>query len=138
MIEEALLYHAAMIKIFLVMLFINLFVPSLFKGDRAGEIRLTRITFFLFSALLAMVAFTGVILYMLAGLPWSHGMSLMVAVLFVLAGLEIARSQKLKNVWIDGESGVAFSWRYVLLEIVVTAAMVLFMVWEKKNAVPLL
>lgn len=138
MIEEALLYHAVMIKLFLVMLFVNLFVPSLFKGNRVKEIKLTRITFFLFSALLSMVAFTGIILYMLARLSWSHGMSLMVAVFFVLAALEIARSQKLKKVWISGESGVAFSWRYVLLEIAVTAAMVLVMVWEKKNAVSVL
>jgi hypothetical protein len=137
MVEETLLYHAVMIKIFLSMLFISLLVPSLFRRDRVKEIIVTRITFFLFSALLSMVAFTGMILYMLGELPWNHGIDLMIAVLFLLSGVEIARSKKLKGLWLLGQSGAASSWKYVLLEIAVTIAMVIIMVLEKKGAISL-
>ncbi|MEA3419077.1 MAG: hypothetical protein U9Q90_06715 [Campylobacterota bacterium] len=137
MVEETLLYHVVMIKLFLLMLCINLFVPLFFRSERVREIKATRITFFLYSALLAMVAFTGMVLYLIAELSWNHAMSLMVAVLVLLSGLEIARSIKLKKIWILGESGVAYSWKYVSLEIIVTVAMVILMIMEKKGAISL-
>ncbi len=84
-----------------------------------------------------MVAFTGVILFMIAELSWNTRMSLMVAVFIALAGVEIARSIKLRRLWLRDESGVSLSWRYVLVEIVITAAMILFTMVDKKDAIPL-
>ena len=137
MIQEALLYHVATIKLFQFLLVINLLVPWLFRRNEMREIRATRITFFLFSSLLSMVAFTGVILFMIAEVPWSTRMSLMVAAFIALAGVEIARSIKLRRLWLDDESGISLSWRYVLIEIAITTAMILFTVVDKKDAIPL-
>ena len=137
MIQEALLYHVVTIKLFLFLLVINLLVPWLFKRNEMREIRATRITFFLFSSLLSMVAFTGVILLMIAELSWSTRMSLMVAASVALAGVEIARSIKLRHLWLSDESGVSFSWRYVLIEIAIATAMILFTMVDKKDAIPL-
>ncbi len=137
MIQEALLYHVVTINFFLFLLAINLLIPWLFRRDEMREIKATRITFFLFSSLLSMVAFTGVILFMIAELSWNTRMSLMVAAFIALAGVEIARSIKLRRLWLRDESGVSLSWRYVLVEIVITAAMILFTMVDKKDAIPL-
>jgi len=137
MIQEALLYHVVTINLFLFLLAINLLVPWLFRRNEMREIKATRITFFFFSALLSMVAFTGAILFMIAEILWNTRMSLMVAVFIALSGVEIARSLKLKRLWIRGESGVSLSWRYVLIEIVIAAAMILFTIVDKKDAIPL-
>ena len=137
MVNEAILYHSVMIKMFLGLLFLNLILPSLFKSDIHREVKATRISFYLFSALLSMMAFTGTIVYMLMDIPWNIGLSLMVFAFIVLAAIEIMRSRKLVGVWVQGESGVRYSWPYVLSEIVITAAVVLYMIIEKKDAVPL-
>ncbi len=137
MIQEALLYHVAMINFFLFLLAINLLIPWLFRRNEMREIKATRITFFLFSSLLSMVAFTGVILFMIAELSWNTRMSLMVAAFIALAGVEISRSVKLRRLWLEDESGVSLSWRYVSVEIMIATAMILFTIVDKKDAIPL-
>jgi len=137
MIQEALLYHIVTINLLLFLLAINLLIPWLFRRDEMREIKATRITFFLFSSLLSMVAFTGVILFMIAELSWNTRMSLMVVAFITLTGVEIARSMKLRQLWLRDESGVSLSWRYVLVEIVIVVAMILFTIVDKKNAIPL-
>jgi hypothetical protein len=137
MIEEAAVYHAVMIKIFLALLVINLLIPSMFKSSRGREIKGTRISYFLFSALLAMVAFTGIILYMLMDSPWNLGLTAMVVVFLLLSAIEIARSRRIRRAWMEGKSAASLSWRYVALEIVLMLAMMLFFAMDKKDAVPL-
>ena len=137
MVEEALLYHTVMVKLFLFTLFADLLLPYFFKGNRAREVKMIRISFFFYSAILVMTAFSGTILYMLMNIPWSGKMSLMLAVFILLAGIEIARSRKLVSVWMAGKSGLPFSWPYILAEIAIMGFMMLYMVIEKKDAVPL-
>ncbi len=137
MIQEALLYHIVTINLLLFLLAINLLIPWLFRRNEMREIKATRITFFLFSSLLSMVAFTGVILFMIAELSWNTRMSLMVAAFIALAGVEIARSVKLRRLWLEDESGVSLSWRYVSVEIMIATAMILFTIVDKKDAIPL-
>ncbi len=137
MIQEALLYHIVTINLLLFLLAINLLIPWLFRRNEMREIKATRITFFLFSSLLSMVAFTGVILFMIAELSWNTRMSLMVAAFIALAGVEISRSVKLRRLWFEDESGVSLSWRYVSVEIMIATAMILFTIVDKKDAIPL-
>ncbi len=137
MIQEALLYHIVTINLLLFLLAINLLIPWLFSRNEMREIKATRITFFLFSSLLSMVAFTGVILFMIAELSWNTRMSLMVAAFIALAGVEISRSVKLRRLWLEDESGVSLSWRYVSVEIMIAMAMILFTIVDKKDAIPL-
>ena len=137
MIEEALLYHSIMVKLFLALLFVNLAIPSLFRSNSVRMIKMTRMSFFLFSALLAMVAFTGMILFMLMSVPWSMGMTGMVVVFLLLSVAEIIRSRKLREAWLKGESGISVSWPWVLIEITMTAVMIFAAALEGKDAVPL-
>ena len=109
MIQEALVYHAVMIKLFLVLLVINLWVPWIFRHDIVKEIKRTRITFFLFSAMVTMLAFTGAVLMLIAELPWDSGMTLMVLAWVLLSAVEIARSLKLTRLWREGKSAVSVS-----------------------------
>ncbi len=137
MAHEALVYHSVMIKLFLVLLVINLWVPWIFRHDIMKEVRRTRITFFFFSAMLTMVAFTGAVLVLIAELPWDSGMTLMVLAWVLLSAVEITRSMKLTRLWREGKSVVSVSWRYVMAEIAITTAMILFAVLDHKDAVPL-
>jgi len=137
MIEETLLYHAVIIKIFLAMLCINLLIPFISQSDRAREVKWTRISFFFFFGLLTMVAFSGLILWMLLEIPWNISMSIMLIAFILLATLEILRNKSLHRVWMVSESGASISWKFVLVEIVIVALMVLLMIMEKKGAISL-
>ncbi|MEA3492582.1 MAG: hypothetical protein U9R27_11850 [Campylobacterota bacterium] len=127
MIQETLLYHVVTIELFLLFLFVSLFIPLLFKREKVAEIRATRISYFIFSALLSMVVFTGAILYLLAEMAWSIDMTLMAIASILLSGVEIARSIRLKKSWLAEESAISLSWRYVLAEIMIVILMMIFM-----------
>jgi len=137
MVEEAMIYHSVIIKIFLVLLLFNLVIPFIIQKEIAREMRWMRTSFFLFSGLLTMILFSGMITFMILDVPWSLSMTLMVLSFFVLSGLEITRSQKLHKLWMLSKSGASLSWKYVLLEITIMALMVLFVILEKKGAISL-
>jgi len=137
MIQEALAYHSVMIKLFLTLLVINLWIPWIFKFNIMKEVKATRITFFLYSSMITMVAFTGAVLVLIAEIPWSLWISLMVIAWVLLSIVEIVRSMKLTKLWREGKSVVSVSWRYVMVELVITAAMVLFAILDHKDAIPL-
>ena len=137
MIEEAIFYHSVIVKIFLVLLLFNLLVPIIFNKNIATEMRWTRVTFFLFSGLLSMTLFSGLMAYMFMDIPWNIMMSLMLLSFIVLTGLEIVRSRKLHKLWMLSKRGTTLSWKYVLLEIMVIAIIVLLMILEKKGAISL-
>ncbi len=130
MIQETLLYHVVTIQLFLLFLLVSLFIPLLFKRDKIAEIRATRISYFVFSALLSMVIFTGAILYLIAEMPWDIDMTLMAIASILLSGVEIARSIRLKKSWVAQESAISLSWRYVLVEIIIVVFMMLFMMYD--------
>ena len=137
MVEETLFYHSITIKIFLVILVFNLLIPMITQSNRATEIRWTRVSFFLFSGLLSMVAFTGMILMMLLEMSLNLTVIIMIVALVLLVVLEFYRARGLHRLWMVSESGVYLSWKFVVLEIVVVAIMVVLMIMEKKGAVSL-
>jgi len=85
--------------------------------------------------MLTMVAFTGVVLILIAKLPWSIWMSLMVAVWVLLSILEIIRSRKLTQLWREGQSAVSISWHYVVAEMIIMALMFVIAIWKSKDAI---
>ncbi len=128
MVQESLLYHSIIIKILFGFLLINLFIPLLFEKNSISAIKAVRISSFIYSALITMVIFTGMILYMLGAVPWNLEMSLMVLSFFLLSAIEIVRIRKLKELWIVEQSMVATSSKYILLELVIVGATILMMV----------
>ncbi len=137
MIQEALLYHTVTIKLFFALLVINLWIPRVFSRDIIKEVKATRISFFFFSAMLTMVAFTGAVLILIAKLPWSIWMSSMIAVWILLSILEIVRSRKLTKLWREGRSAVSVSWHYVAFEMMIMSLMIVIAILKSKDAVPL-
>lgn len=131
MIEEASLYHSVMAQLFLLLLLVNLLLPSLFKKERIREVRAVRMSFFLFSALLAMTAFTGMIHFMLMDIPWHPEMTGMVLLFLLLSAAEIMRSRKLRDAWLRGEDGVTASRPWVLIEIAMTLLMFVAVALER-------
>ncbi|SFV58615.1 hypothetical protein MNB_SV-6-1759 [hydrothermal vent metagenome] len=128
MVQESLLYHSMVIKILLGFLAINLFIPLFFKQNSISAIKAVRISSFIYSALIAMAIFTGMILYMLGQVPWSLEMSLMVVASIALATIETMRIKKLKKLWMSEKSMTNLSWRYVATEIAIVAATVAMMI----------
>jgi hypothetical protein len=100
----------------------------LFKKDSVIGIKAVRISVFIYSALLTMVAFTGMILFMLGSIPWSLEMTLMVILSIVLATIETIRIKKLKALWMEERSMVASSAIYIILEISLVALMIYMMI----------
>jgi len=137
MAEEILAYHSMMVTLFLIVLFMDLALPYFFRRERAREIKMTRISFFVYTAMLTMVAFSGAVLFMVMKSGWNAGSVLMVLLFIFLAAAEIARSRKLTEVWRRGESAFAYSWPYVVAEITATGLMVLYMVIRAQYAVSL-
>ena len=128
MIQEMLVYHTVMIKLFLLLLIVNLWVPWIFRSERYREIKATRITFFFFSAMVTMVAFTGAVLALITEASWNFWIVSMIFVWILLSIVEVLRSQKLTQAWLADRSAVSFSWHYVAIEIVLVAGMVLIAV----------
>jgi len=128
MVQESLLYHAVIIKMFLWFLILNIVLPMLFKKDSVIGIKAVRVSAFIYSALLTMVAFTGMILFMLGTTPWSMDMTLMVILFIILATIETIRIKKLKSLWMQEKSMVASSAIYIIFEIALVATMIYIMV----------
>jgi len=127
MVQESLLYHAVMIKILLGFLIIYLIIPLFFKESSISAIKAVRIGSFIFSALLTMVIFSGMILYMLGNVPWNWEMSLMVAVSILLSVIEIVKIKKLKREWMAEQSMRKISWIYISVEIIIIATTFIMM-----------
>jgi hypothetical protein len=119
MVEESLLYHAVMVKILLGFLIINLIIPLFSKESSISAIKVIRVGSFTYSALLTMVIFTGMILYMLGKVAWNIEMSLMVVVSILLSIIEIIRVKKVKREWMANRSMKKISSIYIFVEIVI-------------------
>ncbi|HHO42538.1 MAG TPA: hypothetical protein ENN12_04175 [Epsilonproteobacteria bacterium] len=128
MIAEAIMYHLAIVKILLVVLSVNLLTPWLVKQSYSKWIRSG---FFLFSAFLGMVIFSGLILFILMGASWSLRTILMSIVAFILIILEVQRVRTISKYWKDGNNIALVSAKFVLLEIFLLVATTIWLVASK-------
>lgn len=128
MAQEALLYHALIIKIFVALLLFNIAIPLLFKNASIARIKAVWISLFLYFALLTMIAFSGLILYMLGSSPWDLYITFMVLLFLFLSLLEYFRIKKLKRVWIEKQSMFLPSLQYILVELALLGGMIFLMI----------
>ncbi len=135
--QEILMYHSLLIKILLAVLVINALVPFFARHHIATQMRYTRISFFIFFGFLTMVAFSGLVAFMVLEYPWNLSLTLMVAALVILIALETYRSKKLHQRWMLSENGATVSLLYVSAQIAIIAAMTVLMIMEKKGAISL-
>jgi hypothetical protein len=137
MVQEAFSYHSVLTYMFLVLLAINLYIPWGFRDNLAKEIKVTRISFFLFSAMISMVAFTGVTLFLIAKDSWNIMITLMMVAFVLLSALEVARSKRLTRLWRVGDNAALTSWRYVGAQILITLSMIAISLYRGTDAVSL-
>ena len=128
MAQEALLYHAIIIKIFAALLLLNIVVPLLFQNDSTRAIKAVRISVFFYSALLTMIAFSGLIVYMIGTFAWDLYITLMLLLFILLSVLEYFRIKKLKSLWLAGQSLFWSSLKYILIEFTLLGGMIFLMV----------
>jgi hypothetical protein len=86
----------------------------------------TRVGYFAFWAFWTMGVFGGLIMWIFKLQAWPPTVIAMVVVALVLSLIEIYRALTLKKFWIRGEEGIGFNARWVGLEIVLTAGMILY------------
>ena len=128
MVQESLLYHAVIIKIFVGLLLLNMLIPLFFKNGSIASIRAVRISVFVYAALLTMTAFTGLIVFMLGAFPWDLNMTLMVLLFVVLSVIEFFRIKRLKELWIAEQNMFVTSVKYILPELALVGGMIYLMI----------
>jgi hypothetical protein len=110
-------YHRHLVEAWLLVLGVNLILPYVLRNDLPKRVFYTRIGYFVFWALWAMVGFSGLMVWLFAGRPHTLPVDLMIALIVVLPLLDGYRAIRLKKLWLAGEEGVGFSMAVVGIEI---------------------
>jgi hypothetical protein len=110
-------YHRHLVEALLLVLGLNLILPYLLRADPAKRIFYTRVGYFVFWAVWAMVAFSGLMVWIFAGRPHTLPVDLMIALVVVLPILDAYRAIRLKKLWLAEEEGIGFSMAVVGIEI---------------------
>ena len=123
---EILAWHRWVAEGLLVVMLFNLALPYFLRSQAERMIFWTRVGYFAFWAFWTMGVFGGLITWIFKLQAWPPTVIAMVVVALVLSLIEIYRALTLKKFWIRGEEGMGFNARWVGLEIVLTAGMILY------------
>jgi len=117
-------YHWRLVEGWLLIMVLNLLLPSLLRGNVSKRILYTRIGYFAFWALWSMTAFSGLMVWLFAGRPLHWEIGLMIALFALLPVMDGVRAFRLAKLWRQGEDGVPFSSGVVGLELLLAAGVV--------------
>ena len=119
-------YHRHLVEAWLLVMGVNLILPYALRGNAVKRVFYTRVGYFAFWAFWAMVAFSGLMVWLFAGRPLTLPVDLMIVLAVLLPILDGYRAIRLRKLWLAGEEGVGFSMAVVGIEIaLVTAVTVL-------------
>ncbi len=119
--------HNLLIQILIAVMAINIALPYIFK-EKTRAIKFTRIGFFTFWAIWAMVIFVGLVIFAFMKMKLTIPIILMLITSIILAFLDGYRAIKLSKIWRSGELGVKFNTLILILEIIITALTVVAIV----------
>jgi hypothetical protein len=115
MIEEVITYHLVTIKMLLTVLIFNLIVSQLAKESFS---KIVRIGYFLFWALVSMVIFAGMVLFLIASSTLDLRVIVMLLSIIVTGIIEFKRVKANARYWSQGQSITKSSSISILIEIV--------------------
>ena len=110
-------YHRHLVEALLLVLGVNLLLPYLLRHDLPKRVFYTRIGYFVFWAAWAMVAFSGLMVWIFAGRPHTLPVDLMIVLVLLLPILDGYRAIRLKKLWLAEQDGIGFSMAVVGIEI---------------------
>ena len=125
--EVLLGYHRFLVEAWLGVMIANLLFPYLLRSDPSRRIFYTRVGYFAFWALWAMVGFSGLMVWLFAGRPMNGPVIAMIAAAVILPLLDGYRAIRLKRLWLAEQEGLGFSATVILLEIAILLGITL---WE--------
>jgi hypothetical protein len=141
MLEEMILSHSILIKVFLGFLVGGLVIPLMTANNPQGFKKSAFIYTLIFQALATMAAFTGLVAMVVGEFGMNLGIILMIVIWIILMYIEIRKHKLIKIANLENENTFrllkgAF-WKISILQILLVAIMVILKVMEVKGAVSL-
>lgn len=115
-------YHRVLVEALLGIVFLNMLIPYLLRSNLMKLVKYTRIGYFAFWALWAMVAFSGLIVFIFMREPLTLAVVVMLAAIVILPLLDGYRAITLKKIWQTKQPGLSFNGKVLSLEALVIAA----------------
>ncbi len=129
MIADVIWYHTTTINLFLILIFAGISISILFYANVAKFIKLTRIYFFTYYALLVMIGFDGLVAMILSERDFSININLMIGAFFVLIGLEVYKFIQFKK-FIHSPTDTIDNYRKLAIVIaIIEIAIILSFIW---------
>jgi len=104
MIEQMIMAHSVLVKIFLVFLLGGLFIPFVTKKNPAGFKKASFIYTMSFQALATMIAFTGLVIMAMNDFHWTLSVIIMIIVWALLMYIEIKKYKLIKVANLEDET----------------------------------
>ncbi len=123
MIEEATIYHLITIEMLLAALIFNLAVSQLVKEPFA---KIIRSGYFLFWAMVSMVIFAGIVLFLITASSFDVRVFVMVLSIVVISIVEFKRVRANVTLWSQGKSIKKSSLLSISIEIVLLVSIALW------------
>jgi hypothetical protein len=137
MIEQILLSHSILIKVFLGFLVAGLFIPMLTAKNPLGFKKSSFIFTMVFQGIATAIAFTGIIAMVMGEMPFSAAIIIMIVIWVFLMFLEIKKYKLIKIANVENpdtfkvlKSGFL---KVTIVQILLVAAMVVLMVLKVKG-----
>jgi hypothetical protein len=96
MVETMVATHAMLVKLFVGFMAAALFVPFMAKEDGLKFKKLEFVYTMTFQAIITMIAFSGVVAWMVGDMPFTLSVGIMIAVWVVLMAIEIKKHRLVK------------------------------------------
>ena len=109
--------HRHLVEGLLLVMFFNLALPYLLRENAPRRIFSTRIGYFAFWMLWTMVLFSGLIVFVFLKQPMTTPVIAMLVLSVALPVLDAYRAIRLKKIWLQEETGIGFSSKILLGEI---------------------
>lgn len=109
MLDEIISYHRYTVEFLLLVLLVNLLLPSLLRRDVARMVFWSRVGYFAFWMSWSMVVFAGLILFMFTGRALTLPVDAMLAASVLLGVMDGYRAFRSKKQWLKGLDAYRFS-----------------------------
>lgn len=119
MLNEILNYHRYVIQILLLAVMFNALLPYVLKSNPKKMIFISRIGYFFFWAMWAIVLFSGMMAFMFSGRDANTNFWLMVISIVIIGVLEGYRSVVSKKSWANGNLKLRHAFIILLMEAIV-------------------
>ncbi len=123
-------YHSFLVYGLIGVILLNILISYGIK-DFNKLIKYTRIGYFTFWALWAMVLFAGLVVFVFMKQPLTLAVVTMLVVSVILPILDGYRAIKLKKIWLDGNLGRSFSIKLLIIELIIVIATTLLAIYTK-------